>query len=533
MRRGAALFALCLGATPLAAQTGSAMRFEFVYETGDSVYAALAGGETNVTLMAFDQAFTNPGLGAFTLRVYFDPTRVSYVSGSAASACPDSTAFPLNPPVAGTNYVEFSAAGCAPINTYAANVVRFRLRLQAGPGTGTVLYADPLSVTQSDGTLRPNDGEADLAEICLGTAVWGDIDGDLAVGSRDALIALAGAVGLPTGGFNLTRGDVDSDGRVTSRDALFMLSSAVELPTAGSRTGEAIAQSCAPQTALSDSLYYQTEGSGRATLDVDGLTIRAAADTLPTIVGDSSADWFTSASYNHKYRPRVSPDGTKVLYACWYNTSTSAAQICTTSADGSGGTIRLSTSDFSIHASPDWSPAGDSIAFVRDGDIYIVSAAGLGERLVVNLTGPISSVAWNPTGARTIAFTVQGCNGDVRVLDLDTGVQTIVAAGDCGPKGQPDMVDWNPAGDSLTFDMFIDGSNRKTVIVAPAVANATLTKRISSGLAGADEPLWRSDGVVFQLAGTLYGQLYFRRNDGTVFRLTRTASDLHFPGTKK
>jgi hypothetical protein len=527
-----AVLALCLGAAPLAAQSGAAMRFQFVYESGDSVYAALAGGEAYVTLMAFDQAFSNPGLGAFMVRVYFDPTRATYVAGSAASACPDAATFPLNAPVQGPNYVEFSAAGCAPINTYAADVVRFKLRLEPGPASGTVLYADPVSVTQSDGTPRPSDEEAALAEICLGTTVWGDIDADATVGSRDALIALAGAVGLPTGGFDLTRGDVDSDGRVTSRDALFMLSSAVALPTSGSRTGEAIAEHCAPQTALPDPLYYQSEGSGRAVAGVNGLTIRPAADTLATIVGDSSADWFTSSAYNHRYRPRLSPDGSKLVYACWYNTSTSDAQICTTNADGSGGIVRLSNPNGSVHASPDWSPAGDSIIYVRDGQIFIMDAAGGGQSAIPGIPSFVNSVAWQPrAGSHTIAYTRQGCNGEVHTRDRDTGADVIVAAGDCGPKGQPDLVDWSPAGDSLAFDMFIN--NKKVVIVAPAVASAPLTKRVSSDFMTANEPLWRTDGMVFQFGGSLYGQLYFRRNDGSVFRLTRAAQDLHFPGTKK
>jgi len=522
---GVAVLALCLGAAPLAAQTGSAMHFQFFYETGDSVYAALAGGEAKVALTALDQAFTNPGLGAFTVRVYFDPTRVTYVPGSAASACPDSAAFPLNPPVQGPNYIEFSAAGCAPINTYAADVVRFRLRLEPGPASGTVLYADPVSVTQSDGTPRPNDEEAALAEICLGTTSWGDVDGDGAVGSRDALIALAGAVGLPTGGFDLTRGDVDTDGRVTSRDALFMLSSAVQLPTVGSRTGQTIAEHCAPQTALPDSLYYQAEGSGRATAGVNGLTIRATGDTLFAITGDSTANFFNGT----KWRPRVSPADGSVLVACYYNTSYS--QICRRDA---AGTLTLLTSfPFNFHESPDWSPAGDSIIYVRDGQIFIMDAGGGGQTAIPGSPSFVSSVAWNPqAGSHTLAYTRQGCNGEVHTRNRDTGADVIVAAGDCSAaKGQPDLVDWSPGGDSLAFEMFID--NTKAVIVAPAVASAPLSKRVSSEVTSANEPLWRSDGMVFQLGGIVYGQLYFRRNDGTVFRLTRAAQDLHFPGTKK
>src|SRR6266542_3845593 len=327
MKRTLTALVMGLGVVaPVAAQTGSAIRFQFFYDSGDSVYAALAGGETNVTLMAFDQA--SAGLGAFTVRVHFDPTRVSYVSGSAASACPDSATFPLNPPIQGANYVEFSAAGCAPSGTYGGDAVRFRLRLEAGSTSGAVLYADPISVSQIDATPRPYDEQAALADICLVPTVWGDRYCDASFGSRYALIALSDAVGLPTGGFTLTRGDVDSDGRVTSRDALFMLSRAVELPTSGSRTGAAIAEHCAPQTTLPDSLYYQSEGSGRATPGVSGLTIRAAGDTAFVITGDSTSNWFNGT----KWRPRVSAADGSVLVACYYITSYS--QICRRDAGG-------------------------------------------------------------------------------------------------------------------------------------------------------------------------------------------------------
>lgn len=524
MRRTLLSLVLVLSAaTPLAGQSGSPIRFQFFYESGDTVYAALAGGETKIALMAFDQA--SAGVGAFTVRVYFDAARVSYVAGSAASACPDSLTFPLNPPVLGANYVELSAAGCSPAGTFGGDLVRLRMRLAAGATSGAVLYADPISVSQSDGAPRPNDGEAGLAEICQGTTVWGDIDADAVVGSRDALIALAGAVGLPTGGFTLTRGDVDSDGRVTSRDALFMLSSAVELPTLGSRTGAAIAEHCAPQTALPDSLYYQAEGSGRGVPGVSGLTIRAPGDTAGTITGDSTSNWF----YGYKWRPRVSPADGSVLVSCFYNSS--YPQLC---RRDTGGTLTLLTSfPFNAHESPDWSPAGDSILYVRDGQIFIMDATGGGQSVIPGSPSFVNSVAWQPVaGSHTFAYTVQGCNGEVHTRNRDTGADAVVAAADCSAsKGQPDLVDWNPTGDSLAFDMYID--NKKAVIVAPAIASAPLTKRVSTEQFSANEAFWRSDGIVFQFGGSLYGQIYFRRNDGTVDRLTRVAQDVHFPATAK
>lgn len=85
---------------------------------------------------------------------------------------------------------------------------------------------------------------------CQLDSLWGDLDGDLAVNSRDALIALSAAVGLPTAGFAVSLGDVDDDKQVTSRDALFTLSYGLATEqyygAAYTRIGNPAAGSCAP-----------------------------------------------------------------------------------------------------------------------------------------------------------------------------------------------------------------------------------------------------------------------------------------------
>ena len=512
-----------LGTGPLRAQTGTRMPVYFK-ETAqglDTVVGALAGGPATLTL-ASDNQFGGEGLGRFRVRIYFDATAVSFLD--ARSSCPDSAANPITT-VSGTNFVELSANGCslgAPFATINVATVRFTQGLAT---SGSVLYVSPDTLFDFTAVDRTADGEGDVTEVCAATTVWGDVDNDAVVNSRDALIALTNAVGLPTGGFAVAQGDVDNDGRVSSRDALVMLSYAIQLPTAGTRVALPIARFCAPQHVLPAPLYYQTEGSGPAQPGSHGLTIRAASDSVSTVTGDSTANFFNGT----KWRPRISPADASVLLACLFNTSTS--QICR--RGGAGGLTALTAGfPFDSHESPDWSPAGDSIVFIRDGAIYVMAADGSGSRLA--LSGPFSvhSVAWQPVAAsRTIAFTIQGCNGEVRTLNLDTGSGATIAAGDCAAKGEPDMVEWSPAGDSLAFQMFID--NRSAVLVAPATASAPLAKRVTAEQTSTNEPLWRTDGVVFQLAGGLYGQLYFRRNDGTVFRLTRAAADLHFPGITK
>lgn len=61
-------------------------------------------------------------------------------------------------------------------------------------------------------------------------ALPGDVDGDGAVTSSDALLALRYAMGLSEGSaLDLTAADMDGDGSVTSADALLILRRAAGL----------------------------------------------------------------------------------------------------------------------------------------------------------------------------------------------------------------------------------------------------------------------------------------------------------------
>ena len=79
---------------------------------------------------------------------------------------------------------------------------------------------------------------------CPARGRWGDLDGDGAANSRDALIALSAAVGLPIGGFDAGLGGVDADGATQARDALIILSYAVGLNVSGFRLATIASGAC-------------------------------------------------------------------------------------------------------------------------------------------------------------------------------------------------------------------------------------------------------------------------------------------------
>ena len=123
--------------------------------------------------------------------------------------------------------------------------------------------------------------------FCHAAGRWGDVDGDGQANSRDALVALSRVVGIAldttsiytwtdTGGTHADTtvtlrpglADVDGDGQVTSRDALIIMSYAVGLPVPGFRIGLAAAAGAC--------------GSGF------GLTLAITPDTLELQTGQTA-----------------------------------------------------------------------------------------------------------------------------------------------------------------------------------------------------------------------------------------------------
>lgn len=522
MRRALGLLALALLApAALAAQTGYNLRLYFneLEGSADSAYATPAGATFDVTVRAYDNA--SWGLTAFTFRVWYDPALISFVS--ARSSCPDSVASPLNPPVTGPNYVELSAPGCLPYNTYIHNVATVQFRLANGATTGTGLYLEPQALTDRSAIDRTADGDGDFDEVCLAVGLWGDVDADGLVNSRDALIALSNAVGLPTPGFFVSRGDVDADGYVGSRDALGMLHASIGYPPAyGFRTGRGIVSACAPQPVFPRPLYFVRQGTSPGIAGVSGLVVRAANDSAQTIAGDSA-----DAGPNYTNSPRVSPDGSEVIFECYWNLPGYGRyfKICRANADGSG-LVSLTTGSSSTDYGPDWSPAGDSIVFVRNNQIWVMAADGSNQHVVPS-SPSVYAVAWAPTaGSRRIAYANTAYPGAVRTRDIDSATtDSLVFAGSSYGR-YPRFVDWSPGADSLTFSLNVNGRWDATFVASRAGGTATRIARVAGGGLYVDtRPAWTDQGTFFN-TDQFYPtpqrhRLFLLRPNGTIVRIGR------------
>jgi len=516
----------CLGLAVAAhaqVPSGAQMRLFFYepYATGDSVYAALAGGQVTVSIEAQDFNPNTYALGAFTLRIYFDPARVSFVD--AHSMCPDSVTYPLNAPVAGSNFVELSAAGCGFQGSFQHHVVQAHFALGGGAVDGSVLYLDPVLVKDFFGTDRTADRVGDVTEVCHASGLWGDVSNDGVINSLDALVTLSGAVGLSTGPYSLANADVDADGQVTSRDALAMLSAAIDLPTFGFRVGKGIVDACAPLATFPRPLYFVREGPNPGVAGTSGLAIQGAGVTTVTIPGDSADVG------NYDWRPRVSPDGSgTVLFICW--NSLNYPQVCKANADGSGR-VNLTPGDFNIDQSPDWSPAGDSIVFISGNQIWVMAADGSNAHAMPSGPSSIEAVSWQPVGgSRTVAYVNLFNGGEVHTVVLDDFASDQTVYGPAGTTVNTRWVDWNPAGDSLVFMLFVD--NLPVLGGAPAVAGGPFGVRVSLP-GGAYDPAWTDQGVLFTTSRSAHNRLLVWRSDGSIGVVGRDAVGNQIPGMKR
>lgn len=518
------LFCCMLGLTAVAAaapaQTGNRLPLRFV-PNGDTVFGALPGKDFTISVQS-DYDGSGWGIDSFALRFPFDAARLAFVS--ATKVCPD-TSVPLNTSVVG-NVLTVSTASC---NAFYFGQPLFQLTFQllGGAVDGTWISMTPVTVHDNGGNDRLGDATGDVAQVCHATGVWGDVSNDGVVNSLDALVTLSGAVGLSTGPYSLANADVDADGQVTSRDALGMLSASIDLPTSGFRVNQGIVDRCAPQLILPRPLYFSRGSADPGAPGVSGLTIRAAGDSTVLIAGDSS----DATGYNH-WRPRVSPDGTQILFVCdnpyYYD-----AGICKADANG-GNVVHLTGLTGSNESSPDWSPDGTQIVFVRNNQIWMMDSSGAAQAQAPSSPfNGVTSVSWRPVpGSHRVAYTTTAvASGELHTVVLDTiGTDILVKQMTCCSLTFPRFVDWNATGDSLLFDAFVDGYS--AIVGAPAAAGAVPDVRTSLASGVAEQPVWTDQGVVF-VANIGGYRLFLRRPDGSLVRVRSDNTDNFQPGMRR
>lgn len=221
--------------------------------------------------------------------------------------------------------------------------------------------------------------------------------------------------------------------------------------------------------------------------------------------------------------PSWSPDGTRIAFACHYPRSRDpGGGICTMDADGTnvqrvtepeapgadeepswgpngeiafsrnymdgsprdigvvdenGGEIRIITGESSDDYSPEWSPDGERIVFIRvpggtlessrgGGQPWVMKPDGTDLQRATGLPGSPNRPAWSPDGRR-IAFDDAG--NTIWIVPTEGGAPTVL-------KETGGFVSWSPDSDRLVFTCTaprndndiciadVDGSNREAVV---------------------------------------------------------------------
>jgi tricorn protease len=164
-----------------------------------------------------------------------------------------------------------------------------------------------------------------------------------------------------------------------------------------------------------------------------------------------------------------------------------------------GATRNLTDSSNAHNRSAEWSPDGESIAFISDLDgedeLYRISQDGLGkpEELTHGLHALLYQPSWSPDGKR-IAFSDK--DGKLYVLTLDDKKLTQIAR---NQRGQIPSYPWSADGGHLAFTM--DEPSGITCVYIWSVADGQV-HRVTDPLYNSNQPAWDTEGNYLYFIGT-------------------------------
>jgi Tol biopolymer transport system component len=143
-----------------------------------------------------------------------------------------------------------------------------------------------------------------------------------------------------------------------------------------------------------------------------------------------------------------------------------------------GGDLRRVTTppDGGFDTVGDVSPDGGRVAFLREGDLFLVNADGTGERLLAE--GDYGGAAWSPDGASVLT----DLDGSLFLIDPDEGTRRELTSDSHTFRGAY-AARWSPDGTHISFSMKrpgpyadiwvmnVDGTGLQRLTRSPATDN--------------------------------------------------------------
>lgn len=209
---------------------------------------------------------------------------------------------------------------------------------------------------------------------------------------------------------------------------------------------------------------------------------------------DPSGSTLTRLTHGPDYRPRWSPDGTKIVFQRFGSTSIQT-EIYVMDADGSN--VRRLT-QFGTAFQPAWSPDGSQVVFGsglgRRSEIFVMNADGTGVLRLTRDRFADTVPAWSPDGTAIAFASRRHRNVDIYLMAADgSDVRrlTHVRAKDMNP-------DWSPDGSRLVFQSHRHSNWDLYTILTDGSGLERLTDRTTVEWA----PAWSPDGtrIAFTIA---------------------------------
>jgi hypothetical protein len=458
---------------------GAAQQRLYFGAPADTALGLIPGAEIRVPIRA--ASYVCGTVQAVRLTIRYDSTKVQLVGVLPAGLDTVSTSRP------GPGLFSVLDSGTVCGSDVALLSVRMVLGASVTDGTFLWMSVDSVSLLNVTGN-QAQGTRTTIAQMCHATNLFGDVDGNGRIDSRDALIVLSAAVGLPVTGFNLAVGDVDRDGLTNSRDALLMLSYAINLPmpNINIRIGEAAPDACPGTSAPGEAVVFKRNGSGIELLGASSTTPALVAGTVP---GDSA--------------PRLASNGTTIIYQCQDSVYTYYTEICSINTGGTGR--RPLTPGFSYYTLPDLSPDGYRVLYqyYYYGPLYLTSDTG--GTSVLFPPGPSYPLypygaAWSRDSGH-VAYTSGGFytlinagysyqpHGLYKVDTLAASfvqLDTAYASAYVAPR-------WSPAGDSVAY---VRNDGRIWVVPATGGGLGAPLTNFWGTISGFD---WGTKGLIFSL----------------------------------